>query len=127
MSYFRIIGFCITGLIATVILKRQKDDYGTVLSLFLTVTLTICAIGILEPCIAYLKYLGKGSSVSEYLTLIFKSCGIGLITSISSDICKDCGESALGNKIELCGKCLLISLSLPLLKQVFEETAKILG
>jgi stage III sporulation protein AD len=39
---------------------------------------------------------------------------------VASEICKDCGEGAIGTKIELAGKCVLIAYALPLIGEVLE-------
>lgn len=127
MSFYKIIGFAVTGLILITVLKRMKEEYASLVSLLLCVGLTVCAVGILAPVIDYLKTLGENTSAGNLFTLLFKACGIAVLTSLAADICRDSGESALGAKVELCGKCTILALSLPLLRSVFEQTFRILG
>lgn len=127
MSFYKIIGFAVTGLILILILRRMKEEYASFLSLVVCMGLTVCAVGILSPVVAYLRTLGDATDAGTLFTLMFKSCGIAVITSVAADICRDSGESALSGKVELCGKCTILALCLPLLRSVLEEISAVLG
>ena len=127
MSFYKIIGFALTGMILLIVLKRMKDEYAHVLNALICSALAVCAVGILAPVVEFIKELGTATGSGTLFTLIFKSSGIALLTSFASDICRDSGENALSAKIELCGKCTILSLSLPIIKQVFDEVFGILG
>ena len=83
-------------------------------------------MGILLPVFDFLKNLGNGSNYPSMCTLIFKSAGICTLTSLASELCRDCSEASLGNKIEFAGKCTLITMSLPVIKKVFENATMLM-
>ena len=127
MTYYKLLGIAMTGLTGAVLLKRMKEEYSLFLSLLVSLLLTSCAIGIISPVAEYIKEIGNKSGITTYVSLIFKSCGTAIITSLASDICRDSGEAALGARIDLCGKCILIYMAFPLIKSVFEATLNILA
>lgn len=127
MSFYKIIGFAVIGLVFMLVLRRMKEEYAVFLSLFVCTGLTVCAMGILSPAVNYLRSLGENTGIGPLFTIMFKSAGIAVITCIAADVCRDSGESALGGKVELCGKCTILALCLPLVRAVFEETLAILG
>ena len=69
------------------------------------------------PLLNYLQELELGK-FSEYLPYLLKSMGISLLSSTAADLCRDSGESAVATKLELLGKCEIIVLSIPLLKEL---------
>ena len=127
MSYLKIIGFAITALTATILFKRMKEEYALFISLVTSISLTLTAFMILEPVITYIGSIGETVQAENHAALIMKSAGIAVITGIASDLCKDSGETSLGNRLELCGKALILSLSLPLIKNVFDNCLALLG
>ncbi len=127
MSYYKILAFGIIGLIGSVLLKRIKEEYSLFLTLGVSLLLTLSAVGIIAPVAEYITGLSEQKDIGEYISVIFKASGICIITSLSSDMCRDSGESALGAKIDLCGKCTILYMALPLLKTVFESSLKIIG
>ena len=127
MTYYKILGIAMTGLIGSVLLKRMKEEYSVFISLIVSALLTSSAITVITPVAKYINDIGDKTSTETYITLIFKSCGIAIITTLASDICRDCGESALGSKIDLFGKCVLIYMAFPLLQSVFDSAIGILS
>lgn len=127
MTYYKFLAFGIIGLIGSVLLKKIKEEYSLFLTLAVSLFLTLTAVSVIAPVAEYIKELGNQKDIGEYISVIFKSSGICIITSIASDICRDSGENALGSKIDLCGKCTVLFMSFPLLRTVFESTLQIVG
>jgi stage III sporulation protein AD len=69
------------------------------------------------PLLTYLKELEMGK-FDVYLPYLMKSMGISLLSTTAADLCRDSGESSIANKLELLGKCEIVLLSLPLLKEL---------
>lgn len=82
--------------------------------------LVLVALAVVSPVIELAKSSAETSGLSSYLTLLMKALGIALTTELCADICRDCGESALGSGIEFAGKAEILLLSLPLMKQIME-------
>ena len=55
------------------------------------------------------------------------SCtGIAILTEFAVSICKDSGESAIASKIDLGGKVIVISMSIPIISALLEIIMKII-
>ena len=107
----------VLALIVSVI-KRTEAGVGGVLSVLISVWL----IYFIVQGIIYLK---NGMSVSDkyisaYLPFILKSAGIGFISQTAADICRDSGEISAGNKIVTAGKLGILTVCLPLIKQLLD-------
>ena len=55
-----------------------------------------------------------------------KITGIAFITEFAVSICKDSGESAIASKIDLGGKVVIISMSIPIISTLLETIIKVL-
>lgn len=126
MSLYKIFGYAVLGLMLILVLRRLKEEYAPPVSLLLGIGFTVCAMGILAPTVEYLRTLTGNTDESELFTLLFKSAGIAVITTLAADLCRDCGETALAGKTELCGKSVILALCLPLLKSVFTQTLSLI-
>jgi len=51
---------------------------------------------------------------------VFKCVGIGIITRIAADICKDAGQSSVASSVELAGTAAALCVSIPLLKTLLK-------
>ena len=68
----------------------------------------------------------KTSINNEFLVLLIKITGIAFLTEFAVSICKDSGETAVANKVDLGGKVLIISMSIPIIASLLETILKIL-
>ena len=63
---------------------------------------------------------------SEFIKILLKITGIAFLAEFAIQICNDLGESALANKVDLGGKVIIISLSIPILSSLIESVTTIL-
>ena len=55
---------------------------------------------------------------SGFILLLVKITGISILTEFAVSVCKDMGESAIANKVDLGGKLIIVSLSIPIISAV---------
>ena len=64
--------------------------------------------------------------ISAFLGLLIKITGIAVLTEFAVSICKDSGETAIASKIDMGGKVVIISMSIPIISGLLETIIKIL-
>lgn len=117
MSFASVCGLVIALLLFIILIRKFSPEFAPPLSLCITVMLTVTALASLMPLLSYLKELELGG-FDAYLPYLLKSVGISVLSSTAADLCKDCGEQSVGAKLELLGKCEILVLSLPLLREL---------
>ncbi len=68
----------------------------------------------------------KTSINSSFLKILIKITGIAILTEFAVSICKDSGESAIASKVDIGGKVIIITMSIPIIKSLLETVLKIL-
>lgn len=63
----------------------------------------------------------------DYVALLMKLLGISYLTESGAALCKDAGQTAIAGQIELAGKLVILSISLPVILNVFEELVGMLA
>ena len=127
MSVYQTIGTIILGLVSILLFRRTKEEYALFTEILLGVAMIFLSVNALLPVIEYVKSLDVSRSSGNMLEILFKCTAVAFLFSTASSISKDCGEAGLASKIELLGKCLVISLSLPLIKTAFSEITGIIS
>lgn len=90
----------------------------------LILTLTFSKIsGIIE---LLTSLAGKVSIHQEFISLLIKITGIAILTEFAVSICKDSGETAIASKVDMGGKVIMISMSIPIMAGLLETLLKIL-
>ena len=71
-------------------------------------------------------YTNKASINNKFVIVLLKITGIAILTEFAVSICKDSGESAIASKIDLGGKIIIISISIPIITALLELVISIL-
>ncbi|CAM3013602.1 stage III sporulation protein AD [Hathewaya histolytica] len=127
MNIFKIVGFAFISLSIVLIFKGRRDDLATEISLAAGIVIFLLVVPKLTIIVNFLQLLSHKANIDVYyLNLVFKILGIAYITSFCSEVCKDAGVSGIGNKVELAGKIIILSLSIPILMAVLDAIIKII-
>ena len=68
----------------------------------------------------------KMSINKEFITLLIKMTGIAILTEFAVSICKDSGEAAIASKVDMGGKVIMVSMSVPIIAGLLETILKLL-
>ena len=127
MEIIKIIGIGLVALITIVILRQYKPEFTIYISLIAGALIFLLVLDKLSGIISILKALADKSNInSSYIQILLKITGIAILTEYAVSICKDSGEMAIANKIDLGGKVIIISISIPIIIALLEVIIKIL-
>ncbi len=116
--------------IVAAILCRLLDKYNKEQAVMLSIAACAAVLGFvviyISPVINMISDLYSMCEMDEdYSLIIFKSLGICYITQFACDVCRDCGENAIGTVTEIAGKTALVILALPLFENLIEYINKL--
>lgn len=127
MDIIKIIGVGLISLIIIVIVRQYKPEFTVYVSLIAGVIILFFVIEKLSGIIDLLESLSNKTAVnSEFLKLLIKITGIAFLTEFAVSICNDSGESAIANKVDIGGKIIIVSMSIPIISSLLETILRIL-
>ena len=127
MEVIKIIGIALVALIIIVLLKQYKPEYTIYISLLAGSLIILLVMDKLTGIINLLQSLANKTSInSAFLSLLIKITGIAFLSEFAVSICKDSGEAAIANKIEIGTKIIIISMSIPIITSLLEIILKLL-
>ena len=127
MEIVKIIGIGLVALIIIVILKQYRPEFATYVSLSAGVIIFALIFTKLSGIIELLKNLSSKASINnQFITLLIKITGIAILTEFAVSVCKDTGETAIANKVDLGGKVIIMSMSIPIMCSLLETIVQIL-
>lgn len=123
---FVAVGAAMVAMLLAVTLREIKKEYAVLLSLLCAVALMLWAVGTMAPIIEQIEALVDSTELNpQYGEILLKSLGIAVCTQLACDVCKDAGETAIGTKVEFCGRVCLVALSLPLFSEILSLAQRI--
>ena len=126
MSFINVLFSSLCAVFLCVFLKQYKPDFSPFAQTLVSTFLLSCAIALSMPILDYIRELSSRFAFEDYLSVILKSCSVGLLTQLAVGCAEDAGEKGIASKIELCGKCALLLLALPLFKAIIEKACALL-
>lgn len=110
------------------VVSRQGKDFGLLLSLGVCCMVLSVMGSFLEPVVDLLRKLEEvGNLQSEWLQVLLKSVGIGMVVEMASLICTDAGNGAMGRALQSLGGVVILWLCIPLFNAILELLQQIMG
>jgi len=116
----------ITAVLCLVMAKQGKDT-AVPLTVLACVMILSVALGYLNQLVEFFDKLEDLVGLEgDYFRILLKVVGIGIIGEMSSMICADAGNGALGKAIQILGTVLILCISLPLFEGLLDLIGSIL-
>ena len=127
MDIVKIIGVGLIALIIIIIVRQYKPEFTLYVSLLAGAIILMFLMDKLDAIISLLTTLSNKTAIyNEFLVLLIKITGIAFLTEFAVSVCKDSGESAIANKIDMGGKVIIVSMSIPIISSLLETVVEIL-
>ena len=127
MDVIKIIGIGLISLIIIIIVRQYKPEFTLYISLLAGALILLFIMDKIGGIIDLLTTLSNKTAINnEFLSLLIKITGIAFLTEFAVSICKDSGESAIASKIDMGGKVIIVSMSIPIISSLLETVVEIL-
>ena len=124
-----VLKLCMVALLiltSSTVIKQWRSDFLPLVRIGTVVLFGTLLIASAQPLLSLVNTLSNGAGASGYIETIIKGLGIVILTQISSDICRDSGESTLAGHIETVGKLELLLLCIPIIGEILATAEKLL-
>ncbi len=127
MEIIKIIGIGLIALILIIIIKQYKPEFAVYISIIAGIIILILSASNISGVINLLKDISSRASInSKFLEIILKITGIAILTEFAVSLCEDFGEKAIASKVDIGGKVIIITMSLPIISSLLETIMRIL-
>ena len=115
------------ALILTLVLSKQGKDFSLLLTILVCVIVSAAAINYLTPVITFFERLQNiGKLDTEFLEILLRAVGIGLLAEITGLICSDAGNAAMGKTLQFLASGVLLWMSVPLFTNIIDLIEELL-
>ena len=121
---------CVLALVCVLlylILAKKDPDIASVVTLGACCIILIGALVYLEPVVSLIQELqAMGKLNTQFITILLKCTGIGLLSEVTSLLCQDLGNTALGKTLQISACAVILWLFLPLFTQLLSLLSQIM-
>jgi Stage III sporulation protein AC/AD protein family. len=110
----------VTGLIALLI-KKSNPEIALLLAIAAVISLLVMSAEIISKVKeSIVAAVGVSNISPAVITPVLKCVGIGIISRIATDICKDAGQSSIASAVELVGVASALYISMPIMRSLLQ-------
>jgi stage III sporulation protein AD len=112
----------------SLVLVRQDSAIALLLTICVCCMVLVAAGSYLRPIIEFIHRLVQiGNINSEWVQILLKVVGIGLISQIVTLICSDAGNQSLGKALQIVAAAVILCVCIPVMEQMLTVIETILG
>ena len=117
----KISAVALIGALLALVVKKQAPENAMLVTVVCGVVLLLFVLDIVGELVHYWDKLAARIPYAGAIAgPLLKASGISVIAHLSAELCRDCGQSALGAKVELAGTAACIVVMIPLADMVFD-------
>ncbi|MBR5773278.1 MAG: stage III sporulation protein AD [Clostridia bacterium] len=112
----------------SVIVRQYRAEYSLFIALGAGVIVWMMLSDTFSRAVESIRLMLSGTGIdNDYISIVFKSLGICILTQIACDICRDCNESALATKTELAGKIAILAVAMPMITSIAQIAVELIN
>ncbi len=118
MELLRILGIGVVAAVLSILIKQHRPELAMAIPILGGIAIFLSVAPYLQGMVKMFESLAEQAGMqNQHLRLILKMIGIAYLCQFSAELCRDAGETSIAGKIELGGKLLILSLSMPIVYQ----------
>ncbi|MBQ9929975.1 MAG: hypothetical protein IJO72_04275 [Oscillospiraceae bacterium] len=126
-TVLKVIFGALIALILGLMLRQQGKDMALLLSVAVCCMVVAVMTSYLSPVVDFIHQLQDSAGTDpEFIAILLKSVGIGLVAEIAGLICSDAGNAAMGKTVQILATAVILWLSLPLMRSLLELIQRIM-
>lgn len=128
VNLLRVLGIGVLVTVMTLLLKPHKPELSIALPILGVSAILLCIAPYLKGIFSMFEELAKrGGLESRYLHMVMKIVGVAYLCQFGAELCRDAGETSLASNIELAGKVMILTLSMPAIYRLLDLVSAIIN
>lgn len=126
--YLKITAGILIASILCLAVPSHIKELSLMLTLFVCAGALIAGVEFFRPVITFAqKLISIGNLNQEYLQILCKIIGIGLISQICGLVCSDAGNQSMAKALQIITTVVILCICVPLLEELLSLIVSILG
>lgn len=126
MEITKIAIIAIIGAVFAILLKDNIPVFSLTVSAGVTMVILFILLPMIRESFALYDDIKTYIKIdTTYIKLLVKSVVIAYISMFSSQLCRDFGQGAIGDKVELGGKVIIMAITAPVMVELIKDITTI--
>jgi stage III sporulation protein AD len=123
----QVVGLGLAAALLLALVRQVRPEMGVALSIAASAAVFLLILPQIVDVVRLVQGVGLRAGVSApFLATILRILGIAYLAEFAAGLCRDAGESALAQRVEMAGKVLILVLAVPILNAVMTLVLRLL-
>ena len=128
MDIIRIVSIGVIGTFIALSIKNYSKEFSILVAMITGILIVFQILEILTESIAFIESVYEKTGLDFlYMRIVMKVIAVAYISEFAIQICKDAEFGSIASKIELGGKLIILSLSIPIIKAILDTVTSLLA
>ena len=116
----------VVGSVLALLLKKNAPEMALLTILAAGLVVLYLSSGVCARITDAIREIAQNGGVaSSYLAPVLKCVGIGLVTHLAAQVCRDAQQGSAASAVELCGTFCALYIALPLIESLLSMVGKL--
>ena len=121
MEIYKIAAIGIISVIIIVYLRSVNAELAVIVGVASGILILLLSVSYIKEFIVFFEEVAKTGGIdNSVFKLVLKIIAISYLIEFSSSVATDFGQTSLANKIQFAGKLIMVSLAIPLIKNMID-------
>lgn len=121
MEIYKIAAIGIISVILIVYLRSVNAELAVIVGVASGILILLLSVSYIKEFIVFFEEVAKTGGIdNSVFKLVLKIIAISYLIEFSSSVATDFGQTSLANKIQFAGKLIMVSLAIPLIKNMID-------
>ncbi|MBO8434772.1 MAG: stage III sporulation protein AD [Tyzzerella sp.] len=128
MDIIRIVSIGVIGTFIALSIKNYSKEFSILVAMITGILIVFQILEILTESIVFIESVYERTGLDFlYMRIVMKVIAVAYISEFAIQICKDAEFGSIASKIELGGKLIILSLSIPIIKAILDTVTSLLA
>ena len=119
--FLKVISVSLIAAILGLVISKESKDTALLISITACVMIAWAGFSYLRPVLSFFDALMDITQIDpEMLKILLKATGVGILGELTSLVCTDAGNGALGKAVQLTSSIVIIWIALPLFEGLLQ-------
>jgi len=119
--FLKVISVSLIAAILGLVISKESKDTALLISITACVMIAWAGFSYLRPVLSFFDTLMDITQIDpEMLKILLKATGVGILGELTSLVCTDAGNGALGKAVQLTSSIVIIWIALPLFEGLLQ-------
>ena len=127
MTIYHLFVTVIGALLLFLIVRNVNEKYSVFITVSGAIALLLFICTELFSVFSFIKELGNQVHINnKYFSVVLKGLTVCYLGEFTASICKDCGQTGWGDKVEVACRCTLLVIAIPLFKDFLDVITRLM-